>query len=318
MDEQRAYLIPEGWMLVPKHRGTQPLADLIQMASLACVESRLLDHDDRRELAQYADLLRDAPCANWQSENQLEPVAQWQYKLLEPLLPECDVWLNIGEEGAKTTREKYSHVYKVRALYEHPVPQVASGQKLTDLHKELGQLRWMGADEGWDRAIEAVRKRIAELNLAGDSGIDWRGMLAILIEIYDDALNNSPDDRVFPRALWGQQINEARSLLADPSTGSTNSLTDAARDVLAERERQVTAEGWTPEHDSKYRDNELPRAAACYALAFDIRFSDLHVWPWERSWWKPTDKRRNLVKAAALILAEIERLDRVTATEPQP
>lgn len=33
-------------------------------------------------------------------------------------------------------------------------------------------------------------------------------------------------------------------------------------------------------------------------------------WPWHRVWWKPSTRRRNLVKAGALILAEIERLDR--------
>lgn len=33
-------------------------------------------------------------------------------------------------------------------------------------------------------------------------------------------------------------------------------------------------------------------------------------WPWDASWWKPNARRRNLVKAGALILAEIERIDR--------
>lgn len=35
-------------------------------------------------------------------------------------------------------------------------------------------------------------------------------------------------------------------------------------------------------------------------------------WPftWWLDWWKPTTYRRDLVKAGALILAEIERLDR--------
>ena len=32
-----------------------------------------------------------------------------------------------------------------------------------DLHKELGKLRWMGGDEGWDNAINAVRDRLIEL-----------------------------------------------------------------------------------------------------------------------------------------------------------
>ena len=34
------------------------------------------------------------------------------------------------------------------------------------------------------------------------------------------------------------------------------------------------------------------------------------LWPWAAEWWKPKDCRRNLVRAGALILAEIERLDR--------
>jgi hypothetical protein len=33
-------------------------------------------------------------------------------------------------------------------------------------------------------------------------------------------------------------------------------------------------------------------------------------WPWEASWFKPSTARRDLIKAGALILAEIERLDR--------
>lgn len=33
-----------------------------------------------------------------------------------------------------------------------------------DLHKELGKLRWMGGDEGWDNAINAVRDRLIELS----------------------------------------------------------------------------------------------------------------------------------------------------------
>lgn len=34
---------------------------------------------------------------------------------------------------------------------------------LADLHKELNRITWMGADEGWDRAIDAVRARIVEM-----------------------------------------------------------------------------------------------------------------------------------------------------------
>lgn len=92
----------------------------------------------------------------------------------------------------------------------------------------------------------------------------------------------------------------------------------AARDVLAERERQQSAEGWTPEHDDEHDTSELAKAAACYALsAAGVQGDDsaqLRFWPWSDSSWRPTNPRRDLVKAAALILAEIERLDRRTPT----
>ncbi|WYK06475.1 hypothetical protein DWF04_016480 [Cereibacter sphaeroides f. sp. denitrificans] len=93
--------------------------------------------------------------------------------------------------------------------------------------------------------------------------------------------------------------------------------TKAAADVLAERARQISAEGWTPEHDDTHQHGQIAGAALCY-LAEDIPHwarQQAHgcYWPWDASWWKPTDHRRNLVKAGALILAEIERLDRAEA-----
>src|SRR5580693_728278 len=88
-------------------------------------------------------------------------------------------------------------------------------------------------------------------------------------------------------------------------------LSDAARDVLAERERQVSAEGWTPEHDDEHNDCEMVLAAIVYAeSASGYQVTRSGTWPWHFAWFKPTTPRRDLVKAAALIVAEIERLDR--------
>ncbi|WP_232272200.1 hypothetical protein [Thiosulfatihalobacter marinus] len=93
----------------------------------------------------------------------------------------------------------------------------------------------------------------------------------------------------------------------------------AAKDVLEERARQQTVEGWTEEHDDEHDDGEMAKAAACYAwIAAQspslrrIFSSPPPTWPseWDVNWWKPTTPRRDLVKAAALILAEIERIDR--------
>ena len=95
----------------------------------------------------------------------------------------------------------------------------------------------------------------------------------------------------------------------------TDTLTPAAKDVLAERARQINAEGWTPGHDDTNNEGELAQAAACYALnAAGWKTEALRgCWPikWMAAWFKPANHRRDLVKAGALILAEIERLDRL-------
>lgn len=106
-------------------------------------------------------------------------------------------------------------------------------------------------------------------------------------------------------------------------------MSKAIDDVLAERRRQVEAEGWKPEHDDAHRQGELAAAAACYAmnnlsftipniaLGHSVAMMVKNLWPWAVSWWKPTDHRRDLVKAAALLIAEIERIDRVAANTAQ-
>lgn len=86
----------------------------------------------------------------------------------------------------------------------------------------------------------------------------------------------------------------------------------ALLDVAAERRRQQEAEGWTPAHDDQHIGGELAQAAVCYAStrrpkAFTQTPSS---WPWSSNWWKPKTRRKDLVRAAALLLAEIERLDR--------
>lgn len=95
----------------------------------------------------------------------------------------------------------------------------------------------------------------------------------------------------------------------------------ALDDVVDERQRQIEAEGWTEAHDDLHDAGDLAKAGAAYAAAagYSLRFAcgkiteaPMEPWPWERHWWKCSHPRRALVKAAALILAEIERCDRAT------
>lgn len=101
-------------------------------------------------------------------------------------------------------------------------------------------------------------------------------------------------------------------------------------EIAAERRRQMEVEGWSAEHDDEHKRGEMARAAACYAYANG--FPDYGrsaysanpppmIWPWDKKWWKPKTPRRDLIRAAALIVAEIERLDRVspnTCVQRQP
>ena len=104
-------------------------------------------------------------------------------------------------------------------------------------------------------------------------------------------------------------------------------------DVLIERSRQVKK--WPPEHDDEHKDGAIGAVAAvlahpdaprepcgcreamCPHVSFlpdpdPIAAPD---WALPLRWKQPT-RRHQLVVAAALCIAEIERIDRLTAPEP--
>ncbi len=113
----------------------------------------------------------------------------------------------------------------------------------------------------------------------------------------------------------------------------------AGIDVLAERERQRHHHAWSIAHDDEHTDGSLAAVAALYATPVRLfqkeELDDLGAAfkdPWPESWspdydkrpldphgyWhldnenaEPKFRRRLLVKSGALIIAEIERLDRL-------
>lgn len=111
--------------------------------------------------------------------------------------------------------------------------------------------------------------------------------------------------------------------------------------IAEERKRQIEKEGWTLEHDDEHEDSELAMAAALYASPDDnlmiVNYCDccktiketIDPWPWldivnydrysdggidieEHAWdkRKEHDRMRRLTIAGALIVAEMERLQR--------
>lgn len=112
--------------------------------------------------------------------------------------------------------------------------------------------------------------------------------------------------------------------------------TDGAALIAAERRRQIEQKGYSPEHDQEHDDGSLLDAAQSYLMEGDflrrhpdsfnpetmltlqdIRGFNASPWPWSAESWKPSpDPVRNLVKAGALIAAEIDRLLPRAADQP--
>lgn len=102
---------------------------------------------------------------------------------------------------------------------------------------------------------------------------------------------------------------------------------NAIIEIAKERERQIAAEGYSEAHDDAHRHGELAFAAGAHALrAANLNRPKAAVLPaqlgpaaiysgdlWPADWgvMKLHDQRRSLVIAAALLVAEIERLDRL-------
>lgn len=178
------------------------------------------------------------------------------------------------------------------------------------------------ADDDNELMAECMRVFRSDMIAAGVIGKSVPPMMmseAILRAIQAPAVRAEPDcwailtpngsKLVSPDEAKGRK--DAYPLYTHPATAAP---TQAARDVLAERQRQIEKEGWTPRHDDLEHDggNELARAAAVYANPdlWNIFGVSAVGWPWESQWFKPTNDRRNWVKAAALLLAAIEQKDR--------
>lgn len=138
--------------------------------------------------------------------------------------------------------------------------------------------------------------------------IDDRVRTAKKLRYYGEVTPGCPDNPT--RKL----MRHAAELLMAPAEPV---VSQATIDVLAERQRQMEVEGWSPEHDDSHTCGEMPSAAAAYSMlaAGDTEENVLRLWPWEKHWLKPGPARRMLVKATALNLAEIERLDRAGVAE---
>lgn len=93
-------------------------------------------------------------------------------------------------------------------------------------------------------------------------------------------------------------------------------------ELIAEKARTNREhKGYTPDHDDTHDKGELCAAAVCYLDRGWLQIQQRtpreepsrppFIWPFEAGAWKPSDDAiRNLIHAGALLVAEIDRLQR--------
>ncbi|MGU2083723.1 hypothetical protein ACSERS_05220 [Pseudomonas aeruginosa] len=268
---------------------------------------------DPLNLAPHAKAFNEAPAEALKSEQ-----AEAELEKQEPVG-------EVRESGGTLTAVIVRHSYATKLpvgtkLYAAPVAQA---QQLHDLDKQCR-----------DDVARALGLRPSQ-----ERGFAWSYLLASIkscVKASEDAAqaqHSVPEGwKLVPMDPTSQMTFVGQSLRYD----AVNSIGEIYRqmlaaapgkevpqawlDVQAERLRQVEAEGWMPEHDDAHSHGEMALAAASYAAYAHVELSgDLPMfWPWGRTSWKPTTPRRDLVKACALALAEIERLDRAAASQGGP
>ncbi|WP_177412362.1 MULTISPECIES: hypothetical protein [Pseudomonas] len=180
-----------------------------------------------------------------------------------------------------------------------------------------------------DQNVERNRQLLLDRSLTGlkKYGVTTeRGDLS-LNEWLQHLLEELLDAANYVQAAMNNAQPPSTNLYSCPETNSPPCIIgiapthlNVALELRNERLRQVNAEGWPPEHDDEHASDEIAAFAALYALPEACRDWDARSTGYGNTLaeaitpkgWQPKlgDRRRELIKAGALIIAEIERLDR--------
>jgi hypothetical protein len=145
----------------------------------------------------------------------------------------------------------------------------------------------------------------------------YPGRMVGVGEVLNRMVKN-PKERVwainYAVRMRAEQVKEDRlkQVAIDQKRGQME--TGGALMIAEERVRQINEEGYTADRDDSYVKGELARAAMAYAYpGLNSKSALSKLWPknWDRMHFKPKDDAvENLVRAGALIAAEIDRVFR--------
>ncbi len=146
----------------------------------------------------------------------------------------------------------------------------------------------------------------------GECGLEDDGSASPAgLYVYD---MNCPEEGVIYLGDEDENSTPTRLVLVQQDSG-------VAR-IAAERQRQMTAEGYTPDGDDRYTQDELLLAAATYIGTacnhddgeIEKRMFAAGIWPWDARFFKPQNRVRDLERAGALVAAELDRMKRAETT----
>ena len=201
------------------------------------------------------------------------------------------------------------HCSKCRGRDEHESGPLWCEDAVFEPCEECGQ---RPVQYGQDAEIERLKAQNAALVGVAKTYEEWEADVIHSPEAW--APCGMAETPTLTKAQWGRLIEIQGMRNAALATDDQTTPSAGAAAIAAERLRQVTQEGWTADHDDQHDRGELADAAVTYLLfgdnapGPDLPFE--RFWPWGHSWWKPKDRRHDLVRAGALIAAEIDRLDR--------
>lgn len=198
--------------------------------------------------------------------------------------------------------------------------EVAAADIIEELERELAEARAIAERQMND--AEAARLELAEIKAKTkensmkitdamvDRFLQWPMPESVCADLCATKQQTGRVGTNLLTAIEARQMLEY--VLADVAIGPV-------AEIVAERRRQVEQEGWSQAHDDEHDAGEMAAAAAAYALnascvLYPANGTPLEAapafWMWDLKWWKPKDPRRDLVRAGALIVAELEKLDR--------
>lgn len=217
---------------------------------------------------------------------------------------------DFGHEAHNAFTPEQMREYALAALSAQPSPGGQGDARA--IIEEFIQCATLGRPHGkliaQAKDYLAARQPVGEIT---DTEIDAR-LNALYREMVDSGQHNG--------GMSGVAWDRAVYRMASGSPAQAVDLGTGVKAIAVERERQLQAEGFTRDGDQQYRQGELARAATAYVqlAAMDLRSGTRghiayreppFVWPWAAEWWKPVDARRDLVRAGALIAAQIDLID---------